>query len=244
MEQKLKEAADKLSDSLIEIGLVPLKESPLKGAEAQKRQFKELMRHNMEQAKIRTRKGYEAIIRGLSETVGDKIDTFKLTDARLVALKNQDQLNRVSHDNSSFQEVLNYTPEMMEEMYQIAKGFYEKGDFECCVEAFTFLTTLNHWCVSFWLGLGCAFEAQKKIDEALSAYKLAVFVGFQAIDPYGYVGRCCLQNKRYDEALEVFELGLELANGLPENGALQGIRGELKEMRDYFEMLKKAGGKG
>lgn len=241
MIQSLKESIDKFSDDFIALGYLDKPSSSLETKEQHRAKFRAMLQEKMVEQQKLIRKGYELIIRELAEKKGDVADLYRLSEERITALRDQDQINKMALEMGTFQDLLHYTPDMMLVMYSIGSELFEKKSYEECIQVYTFLTTLNHLCFYFWLGLGSAYEAVEKFEEALASYKLAVFVAPKEVDPYLYTVRCCLACKKHPEALEVLEQGKRLAEMLPEDEKMQNTKKEILMMIDHIEKQEKGG---
>jgi len=74
------------------------------------------------------------------------------------------------------QDIVGYTDEMMGQLYEVARGLFERQQYEEASEAFFFLSTLNASVYAYWLGLGMADQLQGEAEAALVAYGMASVV--------------------------------------------------------------------
>jgi tetratricopeptide (TPR) repeat protein len=242
MKPDLKETTDQLVDALVQAGALQRPENKFESMEQYTDRFRAMLQEKMVLFQKTLRKGYEVIIRTLSEEKKGEVDKYRLTEERLAALKSQDKLEKLAKEAGTFQEFLGYSDEMMLCMYGIATDLFKRNSFEESVQVYTFVSTLNPYCSQFWLGLGCAYEKCGKSEEAIAAYRLGILTDIESIDPYVYLGRCCLAHHRETEAIEVFQLGIKLANDNPEREAMQKLRLDLEKLIDHLNK-KMSGGK-
>lgn len=242
MDPTTKTACGKLADEMIRLGVAEIRESPLSTREEQREKIHLMVQEQVEKVRAKTQRGIEAVMEGIKRLDKDHAASYTIDDKRIEALKNPENIDKVAFKEVPLQTILGYTPEMMEKMYEVAFDLFESQDLETCVQAFTFLTTLNPYWMPLWIGLGCAYEAQNKINEALISYKFGLALELGAIESYGYIGRCCLKHKRYDEGIEVMEAGMNYCKAQTKTEELETVERTLVAMRDYLQREKNLGG--
>jgi tetratricopeptide (TPR) repeat protein len=242
MKNSLIESTDQIVDSLIALGFANYPPNQFEPQEQFNQRFRSVMHKKMEDFQKNLRKGYELMIRELAERDPKNIESYKIKEERLSALNNQDKINKLSKEQGTFQELLGYSPEMMTTMYEVAIDLYNKSRYEDSILALTFLTTLNAYCPYFWIAMGCAYEKRKDFDGAIMGYKLAVFCAPGTLEPYTYLGRCCLSCNKIPEAIEVYNVGIALARDNPGDEKLQALQTKLEQMIDYMMKKDASGG--
>ncbi len=94
-------------------------------------------------------------------------------------------------------------------IYQNAHRAFEAEDYTQAENLFFILFLLDSNDHNFQTGLGAAYEAQEKFDNAISMYTLAMMKNGRSPQLLFRTGRCLLATHRRDEARIVFELAAE-----------------------------------
>lgn len=103
----------------------------------------------------------------------ENIERFKIPQEAVDKLRDPDVIRRYVAEGKTFQEIIGYSPEIMEEFYGLAYRLYSNQQYEDAADAFVFLTTLNPYVHNFWLGLGMAEQKREEYEGALIAYGMA-----------------------------------------------------------------------
>ena len=138
-------------------------------------------------------------------------EIFALPPDIIAKLKDPTILIRYIEDGKTFQEILGYSEERMEAYYQKAKELFDRQAYEKAAEVFLFLTTLNPYVPSFWLGLGMSEELLHHFHEALRAYGMAIFTHPQDPLPHYHSATCYLALHDPTHARQSLELAVEAA---------------------------------
>lgn len=120
-------------------------------------------------------------------------------------LKNVAQVQASINEGKTFQNILGWSNEDVQEIYALAENVYSKKDYYESACIFQLLCIIQPKYVEFWLGGGNAFSAENKNEDALVSY----FGGLN-INPYAfdlYVGICQVLCKlsQFNEALQIIE---------------------------------------
>lgn len=94
-------------------------------------------------------------------------------------------------------------------IYKNAHTAFEAEDYTQAENLFFILFLLDSNDHNFQTGLGAAYEAQEKFDNAISMYTLAMMKNGRSPQLLFRTGRCLLATHRKDEARIVFELAAE-----------------------------------
>ncbi len=94
-------------------------------------------------------------------------------------------------------------------IYKNAYTAFEAEDYTQAEDLFFILFLLDSKDTNFQTGLGAAYEAQEKFDNAISMYTLAMMKNGRSPQLLFRTGKCLLATHRRDEARIVFELAAE-----------------------------------
>ncbi|MDY0220918.1 MAG: tetratricopeptide repeat protein [Desulfobacterium sp.] len=94
-------------------------------------------------------------------------------------------------------------------IYQNAYRAFEAEDYTQAENLFFILFLLDSKDHNFQTGLGAAYEAQEKFDNAIAMYSLAMMRNGRSPQLLFRTGKCLLATNRRDEARIIFELAAE-----------------------------------
>lgn len=120
-------------------------------------------------------------------------------------LKNLVQVQAALKEGKTFQDLLSWSDEDVQEIYHLATVVYDKQEYYESSCIYKLLCTVQPNFPVFWLGGGDALAAENRYDEALVSY----FGGLN-INPYDfdlYLGICQVLCKlhQYNEAIQIIE---------------------------------------
>jgi type III secretion system low calcium response chaperone LcrH/SycD len=130
----------------------------------------------------------------------------KIPEDVLHQLQKPDELKQFIDDGRSLQEIIGYSDELMEELYQAACEVFAEGKYSESQDGFLFLTTLNPYVYAYWLGLGMSHQLLEEYEQAILTYECASQVDSEAPLPYYYLAGCHLLLNHLDEAKKAIEL--------------------------------------
>lgn len=104
------------------------------------------------------------------------MDEFQVPEDALEKIQDPMILKQQIEEGKTFQEILGYTDQVMNNFYKAAYNYFQKQQYTRASEAFTFLTTLNPTVFNYWLGLGMAEQMCEEYHSALLAYAMAAMV--------------------------------------------------------------------
>ena len=92
----------------------------------------------------------------------------------------------------SLQEIIGYSDEVMQKLYELALEVFHKGRFREAADGFLFLTTLNPYVYAYWMGLGMSQQSLEEYEQAMLAYECATSADSTAPQPHYYLAACHL----------------------------------------------------
>lgn len=108
------------------------------------------------------------------------------------------------------QEIFSFDQQVMGDFYQIAYRLFHKKLYSKAADAFFFLSCLNVYQSTYWLGLAMSQHLQKAYDAALSAYAMAQLTDPKNPLPHYHAVDCYLSIGDKKSALASCELAIEL----------------------------------
>jgi type III secretion system low calcium response chaperone LcrH/SycD len=107
------------------------------------------------------------------------------------------------------QQIIGFNNEQMEKFYQVAKKWFEQGNYTNSHDLFTFLSSINPWVSAFWIGLGLSNERLKHWDRAALAHIAALQANPDDLTPILQAAYCLNQMGRGRDARQLLERALE-----------------------------------
>lgn len=139
------------------------------------------------------------------------LQEFLITDEMVEKLEDIDLLTQKLSEGFSLQQILGYPDDVLMEMYEVAVALYAEKLFEDCINAFVFLSTVNPNIPFFWSGLGNAYEQGGYLDKAIESHKTAIYYDPFEIQAYIDTARCLLTQEKVEEAIQLLDTGIDLA---------------------------------
>lgn len=132
------------------------------------------------------------------------------------AKKYEPELMQYFSSGGTWKELLHYDDSVMESHYKIAYDFYLASDYQKAASAFSYLTLLNPYEFTYWMGLGVSKQADKAYEEAIVAYTVAGAIQASPL-PHYHLAQCYYALEQKDLAKEHLTQCLDLAKNLPEH---------------------------
>jgi len=136
-------------------------------------------------------------------------DELKIPDDILEKLRRPDELRKSIEEGKCLREILGYSDELMESLYQAARRVFQEGRYTEAQDAFLFLTTLNPFVYAYWLGLGMAYQYLEDFEQAILSYECASKVEPESPIPLYYEGVCHGLVNEYEIAEELLHAARE-----------------------------------
>lgn len=113
---------------------------------------------------------------------------------------------------NTLQEACDYDGAMMKGIYRMGLDLYRAGDYQMCIDLYTFLIGLNPYICWFWQMVGKTYQAKKEFPDALNAYKVAINCNPFNFEGYNDAVNCCIQTKEFSGAIEIIDKGIDFIN--------------------------------
>ena len=114
----------------------------------------------------------------------EHMEEYKIPEDAIEKLRDPEVIRRQMEEGKTFQEIIGYSNEAMEKFYLIAHGLFQQQEYQKAADAFVFLTTLNPYTHSYWLGLGMSEQLSGSYQGALLAYAMAILTDIE--DPVAH----------------------------------------------------------
>lgn len=125
--------------------------------------------------------------------------------------KHEPALLKYLEEGGTWQEILGYDAEVMEDYYATAQTSYEEREYAVAIGGFQYLTLLNPYEYRHWFGLGCAQHAAGKFEEAIAAYTAAGAIELNNPFPELHIAQCLAALDLLSDAIARVEEVLPLA---------------------------------
>lgn len=144
-------------------------------------------------------------------------------------------------EGKSLQEIFGFSNETALIFYETAKNILEQKRAKDAINAFVFLTTINPYIPSFWMGLGMAQQLNQEHTVALDSYNMALTLEGREIFPYIVAAQCCIEIKDFDKATNLMELAEQYAVEHPEDEFSGKLAEDAKAAKAYVWEQKMRG---
>ena len=169
------------------------------------------------------------------------LEQFVISEEVLNRLGDGDILAAEMLEGKNLQQIFGFSNETALLFYEVAKNILEQKRAKDAVNAFIFLTTINPYISSFWMGLGMAHQLNQEHDEALDSYNTALTLEGEQIFPYIVASQCCIEMKEFDKATEVIELAETYAAEHPDDETSAKLAEDAKAAKAYVWEQKMKG---
>lgn len=163
----------------------------------------------------------------------DPPDELQMPDELLIELEKPDMLKKFLESGKSLQEIIGYSDELMEELYQSAAQVFEEGRYQESQDGFLFLTTINPYVYAYWIGLAMSYQLLEEYEEAILAYESAITIDTESPLPHYYKAACHLLINEVQEARAAIDIAKAKCEGKVEYIAL------LEKARQADERIQK-----
>lgn len=118
-------------------------------------------------------------------------------------------------------EAMNFTPDMLEEIYGVAQRKYNSGNYRDAVPIFCYLISLDCWVPKYFLGAGACCHKLKNFEDAINFYAMCVYLDGTDPFPAYYASDCRLQLNDPDSALANLDLAILQSGDNPQYAMLK-----------------------
>lgn len=163
----------------------------------------------------------------------DLPDEFKIPEEAQERLIDREMLRKFIKEGKSLQEIIGYSDQLMEGLYQAALGIFKEGRFTQANDGFLFLTTINPYVYAYWLGLGMTYQKLEEYEQALLAYECCLALEQDAPLPNYHTASCHYLLGDTEKALDVLQATINKCKESPDHTHL------LKQAEETVEKIKK-----
>ena len=108
-------------------------------------------------------------------------------------------------------EILNFSPEFIENLYNIALELLDNKNYEDAADALLFIVNIESNESRYWISFGLACQIQHRYDEAIDAYEVGSSLDDANPAPFIYLAKCFFAIHERENALEAINIAIELA---------------------------------
>lgn len=137
-------------------------------------------------------------------------------------------------EGESFQEVLGWSDDRMNELYECLKELNAQQRWDDAIDASTFLLTINPFIGPFYVEAGFAYQNKNCIEEAISLYSLSLLHSVGDPQPLLYLVTCYQTLGDFENAIK----SLESAIALIQEGPTRQWEGLLQDLQETLTILK------
>lgn len=141
---------------------------------------------------------------------------YEIPAEAMEQIKDPHALKRQIDEGKTLQEIFGYDDATMVKFYLCAKNLFERQEWKKSADAFLFLTSLNPYISSYWLGLGMSEQLRGKFQGALLAYAMAILTDVENPLPHYQSAKCYQSMGEMQNGIFSLELAVECAKRKPE----------------------------
>lgn len=162
----------------------------------------------------------------------EEMEEYRIPDEAVERLKNSEVLREHLEKGDTFQEIIGYSSEKMEDFYRIAYNLFQKQEYAKAADAFIFLTTLNPNVHNYWLGLGMSEQLLGNYQSALMSYAMGILTNIHHPLPHYHSATCYRAMRDKNSAIQSLKMAIECAG---EKKEYQSIRNQSSEALKALE---------
>ncbi|MBA3958362.1 MAG: tetratricopeptide repeat protein [Parachlamydiaceae bacterium] len=140
----------------------------------------------------------------------ETIENFRINPDKLQETIDAGQWDLLMTEENGVQKLLAISDETLQRYYEVSSQLLKENQWSQARDAFRFLTFLNPYVHSFWMGLGIAEQTQGNFEQAIIAYMLGEvtdpndpIVHANALQCYVALGDKALAGRAYQIALDL-----------------------------------------
>jgi len=145
--------------------------------------------------------------------------------------KYKDDLVNYFGNGGTWQSLLGYNEDVMMAQYKQAYDLYQQAQYKDAAACFSYLTTLNPYQYSYWMGLGIAKQCDRLYEEALVSYTAAEAIDPENPLPHLHLSQCYYALQLNEPAIEHLQLAIETAGDKAEHA---DVRKKAKVILDHL----------
>ncbi len=141
--------------------------------------------------------------------------------------KYKDDLVKYFGNGGTWESLLGYDEDVMMAQYKKAYDLYQQAQYKDAAACFSYLTTLNPYQYSYWMGLGISKQSDRLYEEALVSYTAAEAIDPDNPLPHLHLSQCYYALRLNEPAIEHLKRVLETA----------GDKAEYAEVRKKAQVI-------
>lgn len=145
------------------------------------------------------------------------------------AEKYRPQLTHYFEQGGTWQELLGFDSNTMAAHYQKAYELFQSADFKKAAAAFSYLTMINPYEYTYWIGLAVAKQSDRSFEEAIVAFHMAEAIDIKNPLPHLHLAQCYYAIQQKEKVTDHLKKAIEVAGSAP----------EYQQIRQKAEMLLK-----
>lgn len=141
-----------------------------------------------------------------------KFNLSEIAEGRLTQ-EQTDSLQKYFTEGGTWQDLMELSPEQVEEVYAIGFKEYNDGNFEKAISAFGALVQLNPYVPKHWIAMGATMQARGSFAEALTAYEFVLILDEKDAAALFYSAQCSYALNEKQKCIEFLQRAIELQDG-------------------------------
>lgn len=150
-----------------------------------------------------------------------KIKFTNLLDPHVVE-KYQPELLGYFEKGGTWKELLGYSDNLLATQYKTAYDLYQTADFKNASAAFSYLTMIDPYEYTYWMGLALSKQSDRQIEEAIVAYTVAEAIDPTQPIPHLHLAQCYWAITQKDLAIKHLRKTIKTAGKIPEHKEAKG----------------------
>lgn len=139
----------------------------------------------------------------------ERTEEYQIPEDAMEKAKDPQILKRQVEEGKTLQEIFGYDEKTMLRFYQAARALFLREEWKKSADAFLFLTSLNPYVHTYWLGLGLAETFREDYHGALLALAMAILTDVKNPVPHYHSARCYLAMNEKNNAKQSLKLAIE-----------------------------------
>jgi len=130
--------------------------------------------------------------------------------------KHKNELLGYFEKGGTWKDLLGYDQNLMQSQYKLAYDFYQKADYKSAAAAFSYLTMLNPYESTYWMGLGISKQSDRLYEEAIVSYVAVEAIEPENPVPHLHLAQCFYALNLREEAIKHLEQAIHVSGERPE----------------------------
>lgn len=162
------------------------------------------------------------------------LERFVISDEVMEQLTSGDVIDEQMAEGKTIQQIFGFEDDVALVFYEAAASILEQKRIQDAINGFVFLTTLNPYVPSFWMGLGMSHQLNNEYDAALFSYGMALSIDGTQIYPYIVVAQCCMEMRDFEQADSIIDAADKYAREHQDDEFSAKLIGDAKAAKAYI----------